>query len=401
MRGHTLSGAMSILCVTPWFPAKRGEQAGNFIFDSVEALVELGHRVSVLVTEPWRPALAGLVRPEWERRTVTATAFDNAFAISRVRYPSLPNNIGRPFVDKIQDARIGSALRQVLADDPPDVIHGHTEGVAPVVSRAGRAAGIPTIVTLHGINTASRLLTPRHLAYLGRGLAATNRIVLVGEPLLAHFAPIAGRDDTFRIVHNGFRPPDTIRFVTPDDRPISRFVSVSNLHEGKGIDITLRALAKLHDAGIGKWTYTIVGAGSEVAALTDLVSDLGLGHCVTFAGSWPHSRIYEQLVAADVFVLPSYREAFGIAYLEAMAAGLLAIGVRGQGPEAFIRSGETGYLVAPQSVDDLAACLRQAIADPLKSRYIASAGQRHILKDFTWRRHAEMLTKVFVEARFE
>jgi glycosyltransferase involved in cell wall biosynthesis len=66
---------------------------------------------------------------------------------------------------------------------------------------------------------------------------------------------------------------------------------------------------------------------------------------VELAGARPHEEIPQYLAAADVFILPSYREAFGIAYLEAMAAGLLVVGVRDQGPSAFIEHGISGLLV--------------------------------------------------------
>jgi glycosyltransferase involved in cell wall biosynthesis len=100
---------------------------------------------------------------------------------------------------------------------------------------------------------------------------------------------------------------------------------------------------------------------------------------------------------AHVFVLPSYREAFGIAYLEAMACGLLTIGVEGQGPSAFIISGKTGLLVPPQEVAALAACLRSVLEHPGRFSKIAAAGRKHVAQEYTWLRHAERLTEVYRE----
>ena len=177
-----------------------------------------------------------------------------------------------------------------------------------------------------------------------------------------------------------------------------RFISVSNLAEGKGIDLTLQALAALPGDTPRDWNYTIVGDGPQRPSLEKLAADLGLASRVTFTGAWPHGRIYEQLFAADIFVLPSYREAFGIAYLEAMAAGLLAIGVTGQGPGAFVTSGETGLLVEPRSVPDLAGALAWTLHHPEEARTLADRGRRRAITEFTWRKHGMAMSRVLAEA---
>jgi glycosyltransferase involved in cell wall biosynthesis len=122
------------------------------------------------------------------------------------------------------------------------------------------------------------------------------------------------------------------------------FVSVSNLHEGKGIDLNLEALSRLHRDGLTNWTYTVIGDGNQRADLQALVHEFGLDSKVEFAGARPHEEIPQYLAAADVFILPSYREAFGIAYLEAMAAGLLVVGVRIRGHLRSSNTESAGFL---------------------------------------------------------
>ena len=147
---------------------------------------------------------------------------------------------------------------------------------------------------------------------------------------------------------------------------------MSNLQEGKGIELTLLALARLQSEGVSDWTYRIIGDGPEKAALLKLTTDLGLVDKVTFVGPVRHAEIFDYLAREEIFVLPSYREAFGIAYLEAMAAGLLTVGVMGQGPSQFIRNGENGVLVPPRDPEALVAALR----DILDARPSAMAGDR-------------------------
>jgi glycosyltransferase involved in cell wall biosynthesis len=179
--------------------------------------------------------------------------------------------------------------------------------------------------------------------------------------------------------------------------PPYRLVSVSNLHEGKGIDITLEALAILDAQGKRDWTYTIVGDGAERRALAASADSLGLGDRVRFAGAQRHDAVFRTLMECDVFVLPSYREAFGIAYLEAMACGLPTIAVRGQGPGAFIEDGRTGFLVAPRSAEAVAACLAQIMSRPEAARAIGERARARA-QEYTWDAHALRLLEVYSEA---
>ena len=124
---------------------------------------------------------------------------------------------------------------------------------------------------------------------------------------------------------------------------------------------------------------------------------LGLKRQIFFSGRLPHDKTLASLKEADVFLLPSYREAFGVAYLEAMAAGLLTIGVKGQGPEAFIKNGETGYLVQSRNMNSICLVLRLIFENRALSAKISAAGQDLIWREFTWERHAEKLMDVYAE----
>jgi glycosyltransferase involved in cell wall biosynthesis len=253
------------------------------------------------------------------------------------------------------------------------------------------------VVTLHGVNVHPRYLHGRYQQRrLRPALGASDRVILVGEPLHKFFRRYIGSDRNFQVVPNGIDlPPQGLDRPTLENGP-RRMVSVANLHEGKGIDLTLRALARLDSEGVSNWTYRIIGKGQERAALLKLTTDLGLANKVTFSGLVRHAEIFDHLAGDEIFVLPSYREAFGIAYLEAMAAGLLTIGVMEQGPSQFIRNGENGILVPPCDLEALVAALRDILTgDPHRWREIAHEGQRTVQNAYTWDNHARQLTDVY------
>lgn len=389
---------MRILCVTPWFPAFPGAQSGSFILDSVDALQALGHDVKVLVVQPWHPRWGGLLHPDWGRPRLQPETHAANLKLEQVGYFSIPRNYLRGLSNRLFEWRCGPAIERVALSFEPDVILAHTELIGRAVVTVGRTMGIPVAGVLHGINTAPRLNTPSQLHAVGKALADADRVILVGEPLQTHFAPIVGRTDHFRIVHNGFRLPSakTCGERAPWKSPL-RFISVSNLHEGKGIDLNLQALGRLYRQGLTDWTYTIVGDGRERPALEVMATALGVAEQVNFVGAVAHDAVYGYLANADVFMLPSYREAFGIAYLEAMACGLLTIGVRDQGPSAFIRDGETGLLVEPRDVASLAGYLQKMLERPDEMRVVAANGREFVHGEFTWRHHAEKMTGVLSE----
>lgn len=390
----------SLVVVTPWFPPARGGWPFPFVAQSCLALAARGWRVRVLVVRPLKPAWLAAALGSHVEPPIDTTTFPEIEEIETLATISFPRQLLAP----LANAQLDRTLRRHVRLRPElmagaDAVLVHTEGLAPAVLPLCRAFAKPATVVIHGLNTSTSFLhAPGQRARIAPALAAADRVVLVGEPLRQVFTSYMGRADHVRIVPNGIdipaAPPVSI---LRQGRPV-RLIAVANLQEGKGIDLAVRALARLRDDGLHDWSFRIVGDGPERGALEHLVGTLGLDAQVAFDGAVAHAQALVRLADADVFVLPSYREAFGIAYLEAMAAGLLAVGVRGQGPAQFIRHGETGLLVEPRSVDAVAQALRpllQGGGEPFRS--IAAAGAREARQAWSWEHHARSLQAVLGE----
>lgn len=136
-------------------------------------------------------------------------------------------------------------------------------------------------------------------------------------------------------------------------------ISVCSLIERKKIDTNLRALAQLKDKF--DWTYTIIGEGEERPLLEALTVQLGIRSRVWFKGSVPRRQVIEALKRSHIFVMVSYLETFGLAYLEAMAAGNIVIGGRGEGIDGVIQHEKNGFLSAPGNVELLKDTLEKII----------------------------------------
>lgn len=94
------------------------------------------------------------------------------------------------------------------------------------------------------------------------------------------------------------------------------------------MDRTLEAFARLADE-YPDATLTIVGIGEMEEQIRARIEQLGLQSRVTLTGGLPHEEVLRRMAQSDLFVLPSWGEGYGIVYIEAMAAGCIAVGAKG------------------------------------------------------------------------
>lgn len=223
----------------------------------------------------------------------------------------------------------------------------HSQDLSVPAHRLSTRIGLPYVVVAHGLEPDSPRYAraPRIRAYEA-ALTAAERVVAVGPGLAGHLLQEAPRADV-RVVVNGFDRPLVERILAEplSSRVDVRIASVSNLNEGKGIHITLEALAARRERGCAVPRYDVVGDGPARGSLQTLASRLGLEDRVRFHGALPRDAALRLVRGAVGFVLPSAPEACGVAYLEAMAMGVAPCAIRGEGPAAFVGDGVSGLLV--------------------------------------------------------
>lgn len=134
--------------------------------------------------------------------------------------------------------------------------------------------------------------------------------------------------------------------------------TIANLREEKGIDLLLKAYALLHKKVAGTKLF-IVGDGPEMENLQNLARQLGVMEDTLFLIGKPD--ISNEMRMLDVFVLPSYSEAFSNALLEAMASGCAVVGSDIGGTPELIADGQNGFLFKCGSAEDLAAKLQTIV----------------------------------------
>ena len=167
-----------------------------------------------------------------------------------------------------------------------------------------------------------------------------------------------------RIVHLGADVPNG-HIVAAQDPTL---VTVGHLVARKRHADVLRAMWLLRDR-LPALRYLVIGDGPERASLERLAGDLGLTGQVEFAGQLPHTEALARMRRAHVFVLPSTDEAFGVAYVEAMASGMPAVGALGEpGPEEITGAGDGMVLVPPGDPEVLAGAIEELFARAAAAR---------------------------------
>lgn len=289
-----------------------------------------------------------------------------------VRYVSPPR--------RLTYARWGAwaapALRTAVRRAGPfDLVHAHNAVPAgDAVLRAG--LGVPVVISVHGgdvLWTVSRV--PRGAAVVRRAFERA-RLVLANSTGIERLTREHGARET-RVVHLGSDLPPRVERST---KPL--IATVSHLVARKRHADVLRALVEL--AGV---RYLVIGDGPERGPLARLAVELGVAERVEFIGQLDPEVALARSREAALFVLPSTEEAFGVAYIEAMAAGVPAIGCSGEpGPEEIAASGGGIVLVPPRDPAALAAAIRGLLDDPTELERLALAARATIERSFSWAR---------------
>ena len=154
----------------------------------------------------------------------------------------------------------------------------------------------------------------------------------------------------------------------PETCPL-RLITYGRYVQKKGFDLLLRSFADMVAGGVDA-VLTIGGSGPEEAALKQLALELGIAEKVSLGVLIDNVAV--ALDQADVFVLPSLDEPFGIVMLEAMARGLPVVTTRTQGPSQVLTD-QTAFFAETGSVESLTDALKAVAADPVLAGAKASA----------------------------
>jgi glycosyltransferase involved in cell wall biosynthesis len=297
------------------------------------------------------------------------------------------------------DLRVLYRLARLIRAERPDIIHAFLGFANLAASLVGRLLGVPVIIwsyrDVEVWKTRAHWLADR--AGARRADAITCCSDAVRQFVLAH---INGHASKLVTIHNGVDPgafdsPPGVSRAQLQLREAGAVIgAISRLDEPKkGLAVLLHALADVaRRNGMPAWQCVLVGDGPARDGLRQLAEEIGLQGRIVFAGMRRDAA--SVLPVMDIFVCPSLYEGFGIAIVEAMAAGRPVIASRVGGIPEIVVHEDTGLLVPPGDAGALADAIAALLSRPDRARAMGARGRERARQRFSIetavRRHQQL-----------
>jgi glycosyltransferase involved in cell wall biosynthesis len=372
---------MRILVATHNYPRYEGDPAGAFVQRIARGAAAAGHEVTVVA--PHAPGLA--TRAQEPRLTLHRFRYAPS-SLEAVAYRgdmhraslSPRTVLGLPLFL----FAFWNVLRRHAAATRPDVIHAHWW--LPAGLLASRL-GVPLVVTVHGSDV--RLLDRSRLArrLAARVLNRASAVTTVSEFLARDLA--AALPEVRDVVRTAPMPIDIEsfargKFVAKADPP--RILYAGNLLESKGVDVLLRAFARLRADSVS-CRLRILGEGPAAQSLRRLAAGLGISEGVDWSDFVGQQAMPAEYGASTVTVLPTRgnAEGLGLTLVEALLAGCAVVGTPAGGIPEVVLDEETGLLARDGDHDDLAAKLARLLRDRSLRERLQARGEKRVQERFS------------------
>lgn len=379
---------MRVAVVAEYYPRRRDPVLGVWAHRQAVAARDAGADVRVLALERPVPPLAALRSgPRAAAAELAAVARQprraklDGIAVEYVRFLAPPRRGRYATWDAWARGPLTRALERAHANEPFDLVHAHY--ALPAGGATGRFCarhGIPLVVSIHGGDVLGpELATPTARARVGDVLRGAAAVLCNSEATLRAAAALAGDGRHMRVVHLGASAPPR----PGPRRPQPTVATLGHVVPRKRHGDVARAM-RLARRELPDLRWLVIGDGPELPALERLTGELGLDGAVELAGRLDPDTALAELARCHLMALPSVDEAFGVAYVEALACGLPAIGCRGEGgPEEIAAAGPGMVLVPPGDVEALARAITDAL-QPESLRELAAAARRTATEHFSW-----------------
>lgn len=363
-----------------------------YIREFVSSLAQVGVACDVFVRK-WSEELAPIVDIEPGFRVI--------------HVPAGPCGLEKPELRGIVD-EFTEWMRTWLARHPVDILHANYWLSGVVGHQLKHPLDLPLVTTFH---TLARVKAEMGDEEPASRIAAETRVVACSDALIANagaerlqLVELYGADaDRIEVIAPGvdrafFSPGSQVgaqAAIGYTGGPLLLFVG--RIQPLKGVDVAVRALHALADRSA---QLMVVGGASgpdgelEVARIEALIEELGLTERVVFVEPQPHYALSTYYRAADVVVMPSRSESFGLVALEAAACGIPVVAAAVGGLRTLVEDGVSGFLIDDRDPVLYAEAIDRIVSDPVLAARMGSAGAVTASR-YPWSGLAERLQRLY------
>jgi phosphatidylinositol alpha-1,6-mannosyltransferase len=254
--------------------------------------------------------------------------------------------------------------------------------------------GKPLIITSHGTDVTLLEKSPAYAGIASRVYRHARAVTAVSSFLGRSISKLTGISvERITVAPMPFNL-DKFSSQGGAGREKGYILSAGRLNEQKGMEYLIKAGKVLKDMDY-KFKMVLLGDGPLRSRFERLVDELGLERYVELPGAVLHSEIPLYYKKAEIFVLPSVNEGFGVVLVEALASGAPVIGADSGGITDIIKDGDTGLLVKPKDEYSLAQALKKFLDDPHLARETAERGRKYIMDNFSPETIASKFEKIY------
>lgn len=346
---------MHTLVVPSWYPMHYASISGIFFREQAQALHDHGLKVGVIYPNLRRLRTVGFGRDVLRDHFQVTAHVESGILEYKLHAWNPVNSRLRLWAFRIGCRRL---MRKYIQDHGlPDLIHAHCAVWGGVAAQdLAEKFDVPYVITEHSSAFLRGKIDEWQKPYIRGCFDAADAVWAVSSALrrgLQPFVEAADVDVVPNMVDTTFfqspsRPRDASPFI---------FLSVGSLKPNKGIDLLLRAFAKLARTGTDV-ELAIAGDGEEKVQLRTLAARLGVQEHVRFLGRLSREEVRRAMWRANALTSTSHVETFGVVLIEAMATGLPVVATQSGGPCDIVRS-EVGTLVPTGDVQALFQAMNQ------------------------------------------
>jgi hypothetical protein len=392
---------MKILIISHMYPSSFNKVEGIFVKQQAEELKKQGYEVKVMSPVLWAPFPIKHLSKKWKGYSqVPLEIKENGIEVYYPRYLTFPKALFFTSSGKRMYWGIRGVVAKIYEDFKFDIIHSHValpDGYAGM--KIAKNYKKPLIVTIHGQDFQQTIYKSRKCQKIIKRVVNFSKKTIVVSDKLKNIGlnKLKINFQKLIVISNGINTED---IYVKESNLIERYrgkkiiLSVSHLIKIKGIDLNIKAIARL----IGKYSnivYLIIGDGKQRKNLKNLAKNLNITNNVKFLSQLSHDKAMEYMSICDIFSLPSWNEAFGVVYIEAMAHGKPVVACKEEGIDGIIKHEETGLLEKPKDSDAIVKAIDFLLSNPRKAQKIGEKAKKLVLENYTWQKNAEKTSKIY------